>query len=89
MVAPGRVRYEKFHCIANSMMQNITIGMWYTDGPDCKTMIGAVDYSWLFTYALFMFVRYIIIVSYIISLGMGSCSTPALRNLTWGTVASG
>ena len=30
----------------------------YADGPDCKTMIGAVDYSWLFTYAVSMFARY-------------------------------
>ena len=27
------------------------------DGSHCKTLIGAVDYSWLFTYALFMIIR--------------------------------
>lgn len=27
------------------------------DGPRCKTLIGAVDYSWLFTYAVFLFIR--------------------------------
>ena len=30
----------------------------FTDGRHCKTLIGAVDYSWLFTYAIFLFVRY-------------------------------
>ena len=29
------------------------------DGRNCKTMIGAVDYFWLFTYVVFMIGRYI------------------------------
>ena len=27
------------------------------DGPNCKTLIGAVDYAWLFTYAVFLVCR--------------------------------
>lgn len=37
----------------------------FIDGRHCKTLIGAVDYSWLFTYAIFLFVRYSDILTYI------------------------
>ena len=26
----------------------------FADDEDCKTLIGAVDYAWLFTYAVFL-----------------------------------
>ena len=29
----------------------------HVDGSECKTLIGAVDYAWLFTYAVFLVAR--------------------------------
>ena len=34
------------------------IANYCIDGTYCKTVIGAVDYAWLFTYAIFMVGRY-------------------------------
>jgi hypothetical protein len=42
-------------------MQDIVLLLLFArvraDGTDCKTKIGYVDYSWLFTYAVFMIGR--------------------------------
>ncbi|CAI8026915.1 Glucose-6-phosphate exchanger SLC37A2, partial [Geodia barretti] len=44
------------------------------NGPHCKTLIGAVDYSWLFTYAVFLFISGLIAdrvnVRYFLTAGM-------------------
>ena len=40
------------------MINECFIAKYCIDGTYCKTVIGAVDYAWLFTYAVFMVARY-------------------------------
>ena len=47
------------HSVRESMsMYVLHITFYLIDGTYCKTVIGAVDYAWLFTYAVFMVGRY-------------------------------
>ena len=64
MIEIFKYTYILAYNIINAMFERIgqftfnnNITFITPDGPRCKTLIGAVDYSWLFTYAIFLIAR--------------------------------